>query len=66
MRQVGHIIDTYTYRVGLLQLDFSYAAAVGIFKNVLGLIALLIVNQTVNRVREYGTWYDYAPPPNRR
>ena len=53
---VGDIIDTYTYRVGLLQLDFSYAAAVGIFKNVLGLIALLIVNQTVNRVREYGIW----------
>jgi putative aldouronate transport system permease protein len=53
---VGDIIDTYTYRVGLLQMDFSYAAAVGIFKNVLGLVLILVVNLTVNRVKEYGIW----------
>lgn len=51
---VGDIIDTYVYRVGLLDLDFSFATAAGVFKNVLGLIFLLMVNYMLKRQREYG------------
>lgn len=38
----GDIIDTYVYRIGLVNGDFSYGAAVGLFKSVisLGLIML--------------------------
>ena len=53
---VADIIDTYTYRVGLVQMDFSYSTAVGMFKNVLGLTLMLTVNSTINRVKEYGIW----------
>ncbi len=51
---VGDIIDTYVYRVGLGNLDFSYATAIGIFKNVLGLILLVVVNRVTGRYSEYG------------
>lgn len=52
--KVGDIIDTYVYRVGLGNLDFSYATAIGIFKNVLGLILLVVVNRVTGRYTEYG------------
>ena len=53
---VGDIISTYAYRVGLIQMEYSYSTAVGLFKNVLGVIIMIIVNTTVNRVKEYGIW----------
>lgn len=31
---VGDVIGTYTYRVGLQQMNYGYATAVGLFKNV--------------------------------
>jgi putative aldouronate transport system permease protein len=51
---VSDIIDTYVYRVGLVDLDFSFATAAGLFKNVLGLIFMLMVNFVLKRQREYG------------
>jgi putative aldouronate transport system permease protein len=51
---VGDIIDTYVYRLGLVQLDFSLATAAGLFKNVLGLILMIGVNLGLKRQREYG------------
>lgn len=42
---VADIIDTYVYRVGLLNTDFSYSTAIGLFKNVVGLVLMFLVNQ---------------------
>ena len=36
----GDIIDTWVYRVGLLGLQFSVGAAVGLFKGVISLILI--------------------------
>lgn len=46
---VADIIDTYSYRLGLNNLDYSTSTAIGLFKNVLGLMLMLLVNATVNR-----------------
>ncbi|WP_135548807.1 ABC transporter permease [Paenibacillus cymbidii] len=54
--EVGDIIDTYVYRVGLEQFQFDYSAAVGLFKNVVGLAFLIVANQFVRRRSEYGVW----------
>jgi putative aldouronate transport system permease protein len=43
--RVGDIVDTYVYRVGIGQLRYSFAAAVGLSKNVVGLILMLIMNR---------------------
>ena len=54
----GDIIDTYVYRVGLEQFDYSYSTAIGLFKNVVGLVLLVGTNLFVRRVSEHGIWYD--------
>lgn len=50
---VADIIDTYVYRVGLIDFNFDYSSAVGIFKNIIGLILVtssnLIVKKTTGR-----------------
>ncbi|NLM10384.1 MAG: sugar ABC transporter permease [Clostridiaceae bacterium] len=38
------IIDTYVYQLGLVQSNYSFAAAVGLFKSVLACALLLLVN----------------------
>jgi putative aldouronate transport system permease protein len=53
---VGDIIDTYVYREGLENSRYSYAQAVGVFKNVVGLIFLLGTNYIVKRLGREGIW----------
>ncbi|SDM26657.1 ABC transporter permease [Sediminibacillus halophilus] len=40
----GEIFDTYIYEAGLLQNQYSYTTAIGIFKSVVGLILLVGAN----------------------
>ncbi|CAN7720208.1 ABC transporter permease [Paenibacillus sp. LjRoot56] len=43
--QVADILDTWVFRTGLQQLNFSLAAAVGLFKSIIGLVLVLGSNQ---------------------
>jgi putative aldouronate transport system permease protein len=47
---VGDIIDTWVYRQGILQFQFSLATAVGLFKGMIGLVLILVSNQVAKRV----------------
>lgn len=49
---VGDIIDTWVYRSGVLDFQFSLATAVGLFKGVIGLILILVANQMAKRVAQ--------------
>ncbi len=40
--KTGDIIDTYVYRVGLLQAEYSLGAAVGLFRSVIGFGLILL------------------------
>jgi putative aldouronate transport system permease protein len=42
--QNSEILDTYIYKAGLNQMQFSYATAIGLFKSVVGLTLLSIAN----------------------
>jgi putative aldouronate transport system permease protein len=53
---VGDIIDTYVYRVGLLGFEYSFATAVGLFKNVIGFLLVIGVNAITGRYSDYGLW----------
>jgi putative aldouronate transport system permease protein len=53
--EVGDIIDTWVFRTGLEQFNFSLSAAVGIFKSVIGLALVLISNRIAKRWGE-GIW----------
>jgi putative aldouronate transport system permease protein len=51
---VSDILDTYTYRVGLVNMDFSYSTAIGLFKNVVGVTLMLVVNKITKSANQYG------------
>jgi len=51
---VADIFDTYAYRVGIIDFDFSYSTAISLFKNVVGLIMLLLANALTRRVTGHG------------
>lgn len=56
--RVGDIIDTYVYRQGLVGLEYSFTAAVGLFKSLVGLLLILIANTIARRSSDgqYGLW----------
>ncbi|WP_281885134.1 sugar ABC transporter permease [Paenibacillus sp. YYML68] len=41
----GEILDTYIYRAGLLQQEYSYTTAVGLFKSLVGLTLIVVANK---------------------
>jgi putative aldouronate transport system permease protein len=54
--EVGDIIDTYVYRVGLLEANFELATAVGLFKGVIGMILIISANYVLRRFGERSIW----------
>lgn len=54
--EVADIIDTYVYRVGLLGRQYSFGAAIGLFKSVLALLLMVIANQIARRLGQPGLW----------
>ncbi|KRF06807.1 protein lplB [Paenibacillus sp. Soil766] len=55
-REVGEVFDTYVYTAGLLQGNFSYSAAVGLFKSLVGLILVLAANYLAKKSGEEGVF----------
>lgn len=52
--EVADILDTYVYRVGLTQMQYSFTTAVGLFKNVIGLIMVLGANYMIKKSGQEG------------
>jgi putative aldouronate transport system permease protein len=50
------VISTYLYRVGIVTGSFSYAAAIGLFESVIGLILVLSANLISRRVVGASLW----------
>ncbi len=47
---VSEVISTYVYKIGVLQFNYSYSTAVGLFNSVVNLIMILFVNTVSDRV----------------
>ncbi|KRE82570.1 sugar ABC transporter permease [Paenibacillus sp. Soil766] len=54
--EVADIIDTYVYREGLTKLDYSFATAVGLFKNVIAMVLILGANYLAKKMNQTGIW----------
>jgi putative aldouronate transport system permease protein len=50
------VISTYLYRVGVVSGSFSYAAAIGLFESVIGLILVFTTNAISRRMVGTGLW----------
>lgn len=53
---VGDIIDTYVYREGLINLNYSYTTAVGLFKSVVAAVLMLGTNLAAKAMGQEGIW----------
>ena len=49
---VSEILSTYVYKKGLLDIDYSYSAAIGLFNNIINLILLVVVNKLSQKVTD--------------
>ncbi|MDB4868741.1 MAG: protein lplB [Cohnella sp.] len=51
--QSGDIIDTYVYRVGLVQAQYGFATAVGLLKSIIGFILIIISYRIAYKFANY-------------
>jgi putative aldouronate transport system permease protein len=65
--EVSEVISTYTYKVGIGGVNYnannmgvnrmySYAAAIGLFNNIICFVILIIVNQAAKRLSKTSLW----------
>lgn len=54
--EVADVFSTYVYRKGMLESNYSYAAAVGLFESIVALIMLLITNTISKKLSEQSLW----------
>lgn len=54
--KVADVFSTYVYRKGLLEANYSYAAAVGLFESVVALVMLLLSNKLSKKLTENSLW----------
>lgn len=53
---VADIIDTYVYRIGIQKADYSFSTAAGMFKSIIALVMILIVNFVAKKTGNEGIW----------
>jgi putative aldouronate transport system permease protein len=54
--EVADVFDTYVYRLGVKQGQFSFSTAVGLFKSVIGLLLVVGANQLAKKFGEDGVY----------
>ena len=54
--ETADVISSFVYRYGLLEGNFSYSAAVGLFNSVINFTLLVVVNYVSNKVSEISLW----------
>ncbi|WP_309119225.1 ABC transporter permease subunit [Paenibacillus sp.] len=52
----SEVISTYVYKVGLLETNFSFSAAVGLLNSVINFILLVLVNFIAKKVSSTSLW----------
>lgn len=54
--EVGDVISSYTYRTGLVEGNYSFASAVGLFNSVINLVLVIFANKLSKKVSEVSLW----------
>ncbi len=49
----GDVLDTFIFRQGLTEMQFSLATAVGLFKSCIGFLLIMLSNRLANRFANY-------------
>ncbi|SFK99063.1 carbohydrate ABC transporter membrane protein 1, CUT1 family (TC 3.A.1.1.-) [Paenibacillus sp. 1_12] len=54
--ETSDVISTYVYRKGILEANYSFSAAVGLFNSVINFVLLVITNKVSKKVNETSLW----------
>lgn len=54
--ETADVISSYVYRRGLLEFNYSYSTAVGLFNGVVNLILVLTANKVSKKINNIGIW----------
>ena len=54
--ETADIISSYIYRIGLLEQDWSYSTAIGLFNSVINFALLILANKISKRYSETSLW----------
>lgn len=54
--EVGDIIETYVYRLGLGKMEYSFSTAVGLFNSLVGFILITLGNKTSKKLVQDSIW----------
>jgi len=56
--RTSEVVDTYVYKVGLASqaMNYSYSSAIGLFKSVINLILLVLVNKIAQKTKQASLW----------
>jgi len=54
--ETADVISTFVYRKGLLEANYSYSSAVGLFNSVINFLLLIIANWISRKVNETSLW----------
>ena len=54
--EVADVISTYVYRRGILNGQYSFATAIGLFNSVINMVLLIAVNTVSRRISEVSLW----------
>jgi multiple sugar transport system permease protein/putative aldouronate transport system permease protein len=54
----SEVIDTFVYKVGLAStaINYSYSSAIGLFKSVINLVLLVVVNRAAKKMGQTSLW----------
>lgn len=52
----SEIIPTYIYKIGLIDAQYSYSAAISLFNNLINIILLITVNKIAQKTSENSLW----------
>lgn len=53
---VSDVLSTYVYRIGLINSDFGYSTAVGLFNSLCNIVMIVTTNTIVRKTTSAGLW----------
>lgn len=54
--ETADVISSFVYRYGLLQGNYSYSTAVGLFNSIINFVLLVVVNSISKKVSDISLW----------
>ncbi len=54
--ETADIISSYVYRIGLMEQDWSYSTAIGLFNSLINFLLLILTNRLSKKVSETSLW----------